>query len=195
MKDEGGKMKAENARITQHCCAHSSSSRIPHPSSRTPHPASRIPHPSSCSSAFTLVELLVTITILSIIAATVMFASFQATKAARRDATRAKVNAINALLMERYNSYGTRRVRLPRIIENAVRNRVPNEITQIQAEKELHLRRLSALRELMKLEMPDRWSDVTLGGIAPAPAGSTVNNPYSAPVFLFFNYYNFRSLC
>lgn len=95
---------------------------------------------------FTLVELLVTITIIGILASVALGVMGMAKETARVARTRALVAKIDRVIAELWQSYQTRRVRgLP-----------------VTANRLLNYRYLvNARRELMRMEMPDRWSDVT----------------------------------
>ncbi|HMP05781.1 MAG TPA: prepilin-type N-terminal cleavage/methylation domain-containing protein, partial [Lacipirellulaceae bacterium] len=103
----------------------------------------------------TLIELLITMTIIAIISAAVLGTVSAAMEAGRQARTRSTITKIHSLLMEQWESYATRRVDVhPDWIAYA--NNLPrNARGQMIADM-----RLLALRELMKLEMPDRWSDV-----------------------------------
>lgn len=96
--------------------------------------------------AFTLVELLVSITILSILAATVLFALAGVNESAKRDKTIATIRKLNALVMAKYESYRTRRVPIT----------IPPGSTTLTAA----MLRVDAIRELMRMEMPDRYTDI-----------------------------------
>lgn len=115
---------------------------------------------SAKQAGFTLVELLVTIAIIGILTSAVALASWQASVSARKSATRAKISTLHGLLMERYDSYANRRVRLRK---NQTFGKTGLRIAQT---------RVHAGREIMRLEMPDRWSDITLYNI-PDPTGNT----------------------
>ena len=121
----------------------------------------------------TLIELLITVSILAILAALILGATPSATEAARRAKTRTIISKIHALVMERYNSYKTRRVDVsPNLVNWVNLNYRRNPQTRGRMMADL---RLLALRELMKYEMPDRWSDIT---------GVNVNEPPMPPIFL-----------
>ena len=96
---------------------------------------------------FTLVELLVTLTIVGILAAMALFAMVAATETAKAAKTRTTIAKLNALLMERWESYRTRR--LPLLA--STRGMRSNQVTKLQ---------LAGIRELMLMELPDRWDDV-----------------------------------
>jgi prepilin-type N-terminal cleavage/methylation domain-containing protein len=100
-----------------------------------------VPH-----SAFTLIELLVTITIISILAGISLGALHFARQSTIEGKTKATIAKLNALVMQRYESYLTRRV--------------PIDTTGMKP-KDAAIARLNALRDLMRMEMPERWSDVT----------------------------------
>ncbi|MCH8043223.1 MAG: prepilin-type N-terminal cleavage/methylation domain-containing protein [Planctomycetes bacterium] len=96
---------------------------------------------------FTLVELLVVMLVLSILASTVLFAMFGAQERARKARTQSTINKINAIIMPMYQAFQLRRAPI---------------ITAGMDAKTGAFVRLQALRELMKIEMPDRFTDITL---------------------------------
>ena len=100
--------------------------------------------------AFTLMELLIVIMILTLLAGLTLSALTGATEMAREQRTRAIITKIDQLIMERYESYRTRAlpIRIP-----------PGSAPRIASEL-----RLNALRELMRLELPDRISDLCVPG-------------------------------
>ena len=59
---------------------------------------------------FTLVELLITISIIGIMASMILFAMFQAQETANVHKTRALILKLNTIIMRRYDEYRTRRV-------------------------------------------------------------------------------------
>ena len=97
-------------------------------------------------SAFTLMELLIVMMIMTLLAGLALSALAGATEAAREQRTRAIIAKIDSLIMERYESYRTRAV--PVRVQAGSTPRVAAQL------------RLNALRELMRLEMPDRISDL-----------------------------------
>ena len=104
------------------------------------------------SSAFTLIELLIVISILAILAALLLGVAARAGERGREARTKAMIARIHTLVMEHYDTYKDRRAPLSSTFDAAK--------GQARAEA-----RLYALRELMVLEMPDRWSDVILGPV------------------------------
>lgn len=95
--------------------------------------------------AFTLLELLVVIMILGILASITTFALWDSLEEARAARTRAQIQKIHELLMLRWETYRTR----PLPIRTSAT--APETTAQL---------RLVALRELMRMEMPDRITDV-----------------------------------
>src|SRR5437667_3806620 len=92
--------------------------------------------------AFTLTELLIVIAIIAILSGLGLSAYSGATQMAREQRTRGMITKIDQLIMERYEAYRTRAV--PIKIAAGVQPRMAAG------------NRLLALRELMRLEMPDR---------------------------------------
>ena len=109
--------------------------------------------------SFTLVELLVVIAIIAMLATMVLFAMQGAQETARRSRTEGQIAKLNSLIQERWDSFLTRR--LPIVIQPGTQflpSRLPvNPDTSPQSVARI---RLDALRELMRLELPDRRSDV-----------------------------------
>lgn len=103
--------------------------------------------------AFTLVELLFVMLILSVLVAMAFSALAGAAEQARVARTKTVIAKLDQLITEKYESYRTRRVRT-----------TANNDAIISARN-----RLNAIRELMRMEMPDRMSDVN-DPPAPPPA-------------------------
>src|SRR6478752_7722253 len=112
------------------------------------HSQFRIPH-----SGFTLVELLVVITILSILASMVLFALASSAEAARVAKTKTTINKLHALIMAKYESYKTRRV--PVDVKAVATQRMYTNGPTGWARA-----RLDVIRELMRMEMPDGFTDI-----------------------------------
>jgi type II secretory pathway pseudopilin PulG len=103
----------------------------------------------------TLVELLVTILIIGILTSLVLGVAALAGETAREAKTRMMVSRLHTLLMEQYDTYKNRRIDTS-ILDNAIRTATGRDPTP----NERADNRLLALRQLMKMEMPDRWSDL-----------------------------------
>ena len=99
---------------------------------------------------FTLVELLVVIAIIVMLAGVLLGALARTREAAKLDATKATVAKLHALVERKYESYLTRR--LP--IDLSARG---------LGQRDYAVLRMQALRNLMRMEMPERWCDVTTG--------------------------------
>ena len=106
----------------------------------------RMNRDSSSRAGFTLVELLVTITLIAILAGLVLTALEGAKETARIQKTRATIAKINNIVMAQYDSYRTRRM--------------PINTRGMPAPMAAQYR-LWAIRQTMCWEMPDRLSDVT----------------------------------
>jgi prepilin-type N-terminal cleavage/methylation domain-containing protein len=119
-------------------------------------------------SAFTLVELLVTITIISILASLILGVAAVAGETAREARTKQLITRLHTLLMDHYDSFRNRRVELRQTsIRAPGRGENPG--------RPLADARLAGMRELLMMELPDRWSDVR-GGAIGANANDTPNN-------------------
>ncbi|MFO0791322.1 MAG: type II secretion system protein [Pirellulales bacterium] len=151
--------------------------------SSSPTPDTRHPTPRR---GVTLIELLVVMLIISILAALVLGVAAIAAETAKEAGTRHTVQRLHQLLTEYYGTFKTRRVRLrPDIgnqlgIESQIKKQFANDpqggIHQGQALAEA---RLYALREMMLMEVPDRWSDVIL-----VPIEQFVPNTPVPPLYL-----------
>jgi prepilin-type N-terminal cleavage/methylation domain-containing protein len=97
-------------------------------------------------TAFTLVELLIVISIIAIIAGMSMAALMGASEEGRRARARSQITKLDQLISEKWNSYRFRQLPI----------RIPNSTNPVTAAQ----MRLSAMRELMRMEMPDRLTDV-----------------------------------
>jgi prepilin-type N-terminal cleavage/methylation domain-containing protein len=125
-------------------------------------------------SGVTLIELLITILIISILAAAVLGVAAVAGETAREARTRTMISRIHTLLMEHYDSYASRRVKLRPDVINAIDALSVNSAAKGRLKAEA---RLYALREMMLIEVPDRWSDVLLNGVPNNPGGATWLQP------------------
>ena len=136
------------------------------------------PRPSR--SGITLIELLITILIISILAGLILGVAAVAAETAREAHSRHMVTRLHTLLMEHYDSYKTRRVRLHASAQTAIDSQFANNPSvRGRAVAEA---RLYALREMMLMEVPDRWSDVLFRDVGnPSPVAPSMA---LAPLYL-----------
>jgi prepilin-type N-terminal cleavage/methylation domain-containing protein len=106
---------------------------------------------------FTLTELLIVIMIIVILAGLALSAMSAAAELAREQRTRAIIAKLDQLIMEKYEGYRTRAVPL------SLATRRPNDPNDRTPQRTASLARLYGLRELMRLELPDRISDLCFG--------------------------------
>jgi prepilin-type N-terminal cleavage/methylation domain-containing protein len=121
----------------------------PRPTAHRPLPTAHCPPPSAHRpppTAFTLVELLVTVSIIAILASLLLGALYTAQDQARAIKTKSTIAKLNTIIMARWETYKTRRV--PITIPAGTQ---PNVAAAM---------RLAALRELMILEMPERNTEI-----------------------------------
>jgi hypothetical protein len=124
---------------------------------------------------------LVVIMIIALLATLVLGVSIVAGETAREQHTRHMVARLHTLLTEYGDTFKTRRVRLNPALEAQIDDPSSN-LSSAERGKLKAQARLYALRELMVMEIPDRWSDVLLNGVPNASAGTASTPLY--PRFL-----------
>lgn len=100
-------------------------------------------------AAFTLTELLIVMTILAILAGLALSALSGASEQARAARTRSLVQRIDSIIADKWDGYRTRAV--------------PIKNTGYANPRAFALARLNALRELQRMELPDRATDILDG--------------------------------
>lgn len=168
---KGGNRKAEGGnRFHRSRCAHN----FPLP-------------PSPLRLGFTLIELLITIAIIATLSAMFLGASRAAMEQSRASRTKTTISKLHTLLMEQWNSYEARRVDLnSSVVSSLAGLPVNTPLLMREKTKESHLAKLYAMRELCRLEMPDRWTDVWLNSLESgfgAPA-SLKDRPTLSKIYL-----------
>jgi prepilin-type N-terminal cleavage/methylation domain-containing protein len=125
-----------------------------------------VTRPRGMLPGFTLIELLITISIIGILAGTLLFALSGAAETAKESKTKALIAKLNNLIMPRWESYRTRRVPVSTLgLQPAVAAQP----------------RLDAIHDLMRMELPDRWIDVTDPPAALAFPGTSNTATIPAP--------------
>ena len=104
--------------------------------------------PCTDRSAFTLVEIMVTIIVLSILSSLVLFAMTGVLEMAKETQTKSRIAKLDREISRLSNGYLSRRVPI----------RTRPDLSRRQAAQV----RLVALRDLMRLELPDRVTDVSV---------------------------------
>ena len=156
MNGKSGKWKVESRSVGRRCAP------------TTPSPAFRFPLSAfpRLRRAVTLIELLITITIIATLSAAFLGASRAAMEHSHAARTKSTIAKLNGLLMERWASYTTRRADIHPDILNKINTAAVNNTVKGQMLADL---RLLATRELMKLEMPDSWSNILLNPVGSSP--------------------------
>jgi len=118
---------------------------------------SRITH--SLRDGFTLVELMVSMAILTLMASILLVGVAGVTEKARDDRTRTLIQRLNVILADHWQSYRTRRV--PAAFSDFVppAGATPDQVKRLRQRWRMQ-KRLAAVRELMRMEMPDNREEV-----------------------------------
>lgn len=99
---------------------------------------------------FTLIELLMVIAIIGILTGLSLLVLADSAKNAKISRTKTQVRKLNNLILDRWESFETRRMPF-RLSGGAVATREPKNASRI---------RLYAMRVIQRMEMPDRMSDI-----------------------------------
>jgi len=112
--------------------------------------------------AFTLIELLIAVSVIALMATMMLFALYSAQEMARAQKTKALVGKLDSIVKVKYEAYKTRRVPI------SLGAADPQTAARV---------RLDCLRDLMRLELPDRWSDITDDPATPFAAAQKIARP------------------
>lgn len=140
--------------------------------------------PAPVRRGFTLVELMIVIVIIAILSSIFLGALDQAEQTAKASRTTTLVQKLHNMLMSRWDSYRT--VRLPINVDArgpGAQADAGNE-GQSRFRQDVARRRMLAIRELLRMEMPDRYDDLMFD---PALLRSPMNNTPIRP-FLWSAY-------
>lgn len=110
------------------------------------------------ANAFTLVEILVTMAILAFIAGFSLIAASGARTTAREARTRAIIASVDSVLQEKYDAlrYRAFAVEIPNLFNSLGADEVGFEVLASERARV----RLQMLRDWMRIELPDRFSDL-----------------------------------
>lgn len=124
--------------------------------------------------AFTLVEVLVALVLVSILSGMVMTAVRGVTLTAREARTRSIIAIIDTVIQEQYESYKYRPlpVEIPELTESRPPNILKFEVLTHEAARV----RLNMIRDLQRMELPDRISDIS-SDINEILLGTEINRP------------------
>ena len=136
---------------------------------------------------FTLTELMIVILIIAILSTLFLGALGRAEESARRGRTRSLINKLHNMLMSRWDTY--RSARLP-IVAEMKGTGVGSESFDASNDKARYRanvarRRMFAVRELMRMEMPDRYDDLTFTPVVLTQPGST--KPFRSTMWLAYH--------
>ena len=137
-------------------------------------------------AGFTLIELLVVIAIIGVLSLLLLGVAAMAAENAREARTKSMITRLHTLVMQQYDSYKDRRAPVSQTVIDSIKSSTLNSANRGRAMAEA---RLYATRELMLMEMPDRWSDIW----GTALPGSSSSDPstvaaqlpsYVVPIYL-----------
>lgn len=123
-------------------------------------------------SAFTLVELLIVISIIALLATVGVIALRDARLTAQRARARSQVTRISEMIMTRWEEYESRQIPMP-------------VNSGLQPQQAMFLR-YHMLKDLMRMELPDRITDVQDPPIPDPVAGTSLTPP---PLWVRYNQY------
>ena len=142
--------------------------------------------PAHRRRSFTLIEMLIVMTIMAIIATLIYGAMEMAQRSAREAKTKATIAKLHRIIMTKWESYRTRRVPLDPATYAKSSGFYTAYLAYLQGgtpttsvNKDLARLKLNALRDLMRMELPDRWSDVVYNPSSPSATDSSTTGTNS----------------
>lgn len=102
---------------------------------------------------FTVMELLIVMAIIALISSAILFAMFGALEEAKAARTRTQIAKLHEIISDRYDAFESRSLQFPAMASLSVLPD-PREVARV---------RVLGLRDLMRMEMPDRITDVANG--------------------------------
>ncbi|MCE9604730.1 MAG: type II secretion system GspH family protein [Planctomycetia bacterium] len=128
---------------------------------------------------FTLIEMLVVIAIIAILTSIFLGALSSSERLAKASRTRALIQKLHNVMMSRWDAYRT--IRLPISLESngasASAGYAGSESTRFR--QDMARRKMLALRELVRMEMPDRYDDILFDSanfpvVLKSPSGAAI---------------------
>lgn len=135
--------------------------------------------PRMLRRGFTLVELMIVIVIIAILSALFLGALDQAEQTAKASRTTTLVQKLHNMLMARWDAYRT--VRLPINVDARGPGNQANAGNEGQSRfrQDVARTRMLAIRELIRMEMPDRYDDLMFEpALLRSPMGNTPIRPF-----------------
>ncbi len=114
----------------------------------------------------TLVELIVVMAIVALLSGLAAVAVSSSLESAKASKTRALITKLDGLVMPQWESYYHRR--LPVQMPTTVKRPTDQQVFSLPPEAAAQVR-CDVLRELMRMEMPERWSDINGGASSSVP--------------------------
>ena len=125
-------------------------------------------------AGFTLVELLVSLVIISILAALSLSGLSAVRRRSREEATRTTIRKIHEIIVPQYESYLDKR--LDRASCITIGGSAPSSV--VGTRRRFEWGKLVTIRKTLAFEMPDNWGDV--GGVVPSGYQTGRTNAYAA---------------
>ena len=128
-------------------------------------------------TGFTLVELLVSLVIISILSAMTLSGLSAVRRRSREEATRTTIRKIHEIIVPQYESYLDKRLDRPSCV-----NAGNSAFSSLNGRRQFEGGKLVVIRKTLAFEMPDNWDDVgdVVRPFSPMPASTFQNGRTSA---------------